>query len=379
MQSTRSIQFAIAWFVLCIATASSAQIHRDEEVIFYGPYLHWNESAELVLVVRGQFVEPERNGVGRRITIDRVISPSLFRYIGKKPEEFDAAAHSRMFDRLIPFLGDGESGVALKMRLTGHGGSAVLTLPKTGAGGQFSLSTTAAGGLKIKDLVEAGPELKIEAVMPVNDPRNFTVRLHVPPQEVPLLVISDVDDTVRVAEVLDRPRMIERVFLRPYEAVPGLADIYSRLAKSGAEYHFVSGSPWQISGVIEQFLVTESFPPAVLHCRQLGWDFWNDDPVHTKEFKIATIEVLLRQFRSDKVLLIGDDGEHDPEVYTEVCRKHADRIAGIWIRHVRSIATDERLADPRSILGKERAVLFDSAADLQSPVSRVQNALRTKP
>src|SRR5262245_16466430 len=139
MHCKRALPFAVL-SMLCVATEASAQmINRDEEVVFYGPYLYWNDEAELALVVRGRFLEPERNGLGRRLTIDRVISPSLFRYMGKKPGDFDAAALSRMFDRLLPFLADGESGVALKMRVTGHGGSAVMTLPKSGAGGQFAL------------------------------------------------------------------------------------------------------------------------------------------------------------------------------------------------------------------------------------------------
>jgi hypothetical protein len=359
-------------FILAFPTQPVAgQVDRDEELVFYSPYLYWNESSELALVLRGRFLEPERTGLGRRVTIDRVLSPSLYRYIGKNPDDFDESARALMVERLTPFLADGESGVSLKMRLEGQGGSAVMTLPRTGAGGNFSVNTTAVAGTSIKEIVGNAKDLQIELVLPATDTRKFTSKPRVPPRDSPLLVISDLDDTVRIAEVLDRPRLIERVFLRQYEAVPGVAATYRRLAELGGEFHFVSGSPWQLLGVIEGFLARESFPPAVMHCRQLSWDFWNSDAVHTKEFKIGVISGLIRQFRSGKVLLIGDDGEHDPEVYNEICRRHPDRIAGIWIRHVTPAATDERLATARRQLGSGRVVLFEDADELTNLVDQL--------
>lgn len=350
---------------------SSPQVNRDEEVVFYGPYLHWNDSGDLVLVLRGRFFEPERDSVKRRITIERGIAPLLFRYIGKRSSDFDRASRTRMLDRLRPFFADGESGETLQMRLVGRGGSALLTLPETSAGGHFALGTSAAGGVRLRDLVADGTELQVSAVLPADDPRQFATRLTVPPRHLPLLVISDVDDTVRIADVLDRPRMIERVFLRPYEPVPGTSQIYNELARRGAVFHFVSGSPWQVSSLIDEFLANEQFPPATLHCRQLGWDFWNSDPLHTKEFKVATIALLLKQFSFGKVLLIGDDGEHDPEVYSETCKAQPDRVAGIWIRQVNPQSPHERLSDAKDLLGENRVVTFTDAVQLRQPVATI--------
>jgi hypothetical protein len=35
---------------------------------------------------------------------------------------------------------------------------------------------------------------------------------------------------------------------------------------------------------------------------------------------------------SMKVIVIGDSGEHDPEIYAELKKKHPDRVVGIVIR-----------------------------------------------
>lgn len=348
-----------------LISAPAPQVNRDEEVWFHGPYLHWTESGELELVLRGRFVETERTGVGRRILVDRAIAPSLFKYIGKKSTDFDDETRDRMRDRLAPFLADGESRESLRIRVVGRGGAATLTLPKSDSGGHFNLKTCRVNDRGLTALAGDGPDLQLQVVLPENDRRKFSVKLPIPPSDLRLLVISDVDDTVRVAEVLNRPVMIERVFLRRYEAVAGIAATYRQLAESGARIHFVSGSPWQIGPVIEQFLADEQFPPAVLHCRQIGWDYWNSDPLHTKDFKVATIRSLLGEFRSCKVLFIGDDGEHDPEVYSEISREFPDRVAGIWIREVRPQPPTERLAAVRRLVGDDRVTSFRDAAALR--------------
>lgn len=358
---------------VALSLAATLQVNPDEEVTFYGPYLFWNADGKLSLVLRGRFFEPEKRGAVRRTAIDKVISPALFRYMGKKPGDFDDAATERMYDRLVPFLADGESGESLKVRLVGQGGATTVSLPDTDAGGYFSLTTSAAGNRTLAELAGSGKELQVQVVVPEQDKRRFLARVPVPPRRLPLLVISDLDDTVRIAEVTNRPRMIERVFLRPYEAVPGMSAIYKGLADRGAHFHFVSGSPWQIAPVIEPFLSDSKFPPAVLHCRHIGWDFWNSDPLHTNEFKIATIESLLTQFAAAPVLLIGDDGEHDPEVYTEICRRHPDRVTGVWIRRVRSDWDSARLAKAAELLaGGRQVVAFEDASELKQPQQNLE-------
>jgi hypothetical protein len=42
-----------------------------------------------------------------------------------------------------------------------------------------------------------------------------------------LSVISDIDDTIRVSHVADRAALLRTTFVEPFEAVPGMADIYA--------------------------------------------------------------------------------------------------------------------------------------------------------
>jgi hypothetical protein len=366
---------AAIWWV---SSPGVRQIDPDEEVAFYTAYLHWDTSGQLNLVLFGRLYEPERSSSVRRALVDRLIAPSLFDYIDKQPEDFDDESRRLMYDRLAPFLYDGESRVSLRLEVRGSGGQSVLRLPRTGAGGYFSIATSRANGRSLAEIAGDGLELKLEAIVPRDDTRRFEIRLPVPPRRVPLLVVSDVDDTIRIAEVTNRPAMIERVFLRPYEAVPGMSAIYAQLASGGARFHYVSGSPWQLEPVIREFLLSGRFPLGVLHCRHINWDFWNGDSLDLLEYKVATIERLLAQFASGGVLLIGDSGELDPEVYSRIARDHADRVAAIWIRLVNDAWDSERLAQAAARLGADRVMTTGDAAELAAAAEQLATEVKRK-
>jgi hypothetical protein len=373
LRSRKQLIWVTGTFVILswLGFRQAGRIDADEEVAFFSPYLYWENQSTLRVVLRGRVYEPELDSRMRRAAVARVLEPALFQYIGKRPDEFDAAARERMVRLLHPFLNDGESRVPLEVRLRGAGGESKLRLPRTGAGGYFAAHVTEAGGRRLRELAGSGATLSVEAIVPPRDPRRFVAELAVPPPQMPLLVVSDVDDTVRIAEVTNRPRMIERVFLHEYEPVPGMAEIYGELSSRGAAVHFVSGSPWQVAPEIEAMLRGAKFPAAALHCRQIGWDFWNSDSLHTLDFKVAEISGLLDQFRSCPVLLIGDSGEHDPEVYTEIVRRYADRVAGVWIRRVGPPWDPARLAEVATRIGLDRAIAFTDSGELQKPLDAI--------
>jgi phosphatidate phosphatase APP1 len=54
----------------------------------------------------------------------------------------------------------------------------------------------------------------------------------------------------------------------------------------------------------------------------------------TFDQKMAQITTLLQHFPRRQFILIGDSGEKDPEVFAEIRRQFASRLAGIWIRDV---------------------------------------------
>ena len=51
-------------------------------------------------------------------------------------------------------------------------------------------------------------------------------------------------------------------------------------------------------------------------------------------YKTAHIERLLAAFPAMRFLLIGDDGEHDPEIYRDIQKRFPTRITQVMIRRV---------------------------------------------
>jgi len=95
-------------------------------------------------------------------------------------------------------------------------------------------------------------------------------------------------------------------------------------------FHYVSGGPWQMYGSLYDFLFSESqgFPRGSFHMKNLRTnpfesesykDFWaliaNGTLQATFDQKIAQIRTLLTHFPDRKFILIGDNGERDPETY----------------------------------------------------------------
>ena len=142
-------------------------------------------------------------------------------------------------------------------------------------------------------------------------------------------IISDIDDTVKITHVLDRRRMWEATFYKPFEAVDGMPAAYHRLAATGAAFHYVSSSPWHLAEPLLDFLDANGLPLSSIALKQVRLkDRTRLDILKPgRETKPPEIEAILTRYPGRRFILIGDSGEDDPEVYAEALRRHprADR------------------------------------------------------
>jgi len=181
------------------------------------------------------------------------------------------------------------------------------------------------------------------------------------PKNPEMLIISDVDDTVLKTEVTDKKKMLYNTFLvdwRKREPVAGTPEIYRKLVGEPGKPRnllvFLSASPIYIAPRIEGFLKQNRFPPFALFVRKLGVkeNIWDRifpkgeekiDPLDVQMYKGAKIFKLLRLYPKLPVILLGDSGEKDPEIYKRIAFAFRDRIKCIVIRDV----TGQRDEDPR--------------------------------
>lgn len=170
--------------------------------------------------------------------------------------------------------------------------------------------------------------------------------------KAPFLVVSDFDDTLAVTNVLDRRALVKSAFFEDgttQPAVPGMSAFYACLVDSQQPtpgLAVVSGSPHQWAPRIEKFLVRNAFPFAGLYLRDLGLDTLHD-------YKQPVIRRLLKEL-PQKVILVGDSGEHDPEVYAQIRKEFPDRVLAVYIHDV------GRAEDPSRFAGM---VLFKDARE----------------
>ena len=177
-------------------------------------------------------------------------------------------------------------------------------------------------------------------------------RLLVVPTGNQLGLISDLDDTILISEVTQKRRLLANTFLknpRQRHAVPDMARLYTRLMAQNPEpasapLFYLSASPRQLQDAIGEFLEHHAFPPGVLITKRVSNDFSGDPLLDQFRYKTQKIEEIFARLPWVRFILVGDDGEKDPEIYDWVRERYPDRVADIWIRHV---STDpQRLRPP---------------------------------
>ena len=163
--------------------------------------------------------------------------------------------------------------------------------------------------------------------------RTEPARLLVWPKKPGTVVISDIDDTVLDTRVTSKLKMIKGVLfknardLNTFKGAPGLFAVWSR---RGYPIVFVSGSPYNLYSRLQHFLALCRFPAAPLMLKQLGQDKLTEQ----KGYKLRQIEEVAQLLPGYKMILVGDSGEKDPEVYAEVKRAHPGQVMITGIHRV---------------------------------------------
>jgi len=207
-----------------------SNLKRDQEVVFFPTLACRSGSNCWDLTIRGCVYEPDK----------RTVALALIRAaLGLEHVSLTADENKMFAERARLFMVDHKGGRKMVVRI----GEAEFTLPKTGANGDFTtvIQLPDAQVEKLRSLSAA-----LQAVLPVKDKRIFKGDLSFF-DDAGVIVISDIDDTIKITQVLDRKATLRNTFLEPFRPVPGMADVYQRWAeKAGAQFCYVSASPWQL-------------------------------------------------------------------------------------------------------------------------------------
>jgi phosphatidate phosphatase APP1 len=181
-------------------------------------------------------------------------------------------------------------------------------------------------------------------------------RIMIPPATAKFGVISDIDDTVVVSNVINKAKLLLTVaLLNERTRVPfeGVASFYRALQDgvSGSENNpifYVSKSPWNLYTLLVEFFRIHGIPQGPLFLRDVGIN----KPSPGDQHKMSRIESILDTYPDLPFVLIGDSGEQDPEIYRDLVKAFPDRIRAIYIRSVdpdasRIAAIDQLISEVR--------------------------------
>lgn len=112
-------------------------------------------------------------------------------------------------------------------------------------------------------------QASLDKVMNRSDEATITVA-HA---HAPIRVISDIDDTIKATHVLGGIKAVFRnVFTRPHEelTVEGMREWYQEMHGKGACFHFVSNSPYELFGVLREYLKVAGYPSGSIRLKEYG-------------------------------------------------------------------------------------------------------------
>lgn len=184
------------------------------------------------------------------------------------------------------------------------------------------------------------------------------VEVRVPDSGARFGIISDVDDTILQTGVQRALRMVVQTFTGSAltrTSFPGAPELYQDLAADVNPVFYISSSPWNLHAFLLAFLRHRGFPLGPVLLRDLLGGRAGREQKHERIREVLDLHPDL------SFVLLGDSGEHDPQIYADIVREHPDRVLAVYIREVRLDPGDGRVEQVSD--GWESEVPFVLAAD----------------
>lgn len=333
-------------------------VYSDERVVFFPTTgMRVERNTQWELDIHGWIFEDRP----RRLHVRAVAG-----VLGLTPADDDRDGHRILRERGRLFFVDSESGVKITIRL----GDQRFTLPRSRSNGHFGGSIRITNA-QAEALADAEGWIAFRAELRPGDSRAFEGRVQlIEPEGVS--IISDIDDTLRISRADDRMEMMNRAFVQPFEEVNGMTDALR--AWAGADntvFHYVTAAPWQMFPALEEYFDGIDMPRGSFHMNKFRWLDGSLSRMRrpTGAYKRAQIQSILFRYPRRRVILIGDSGEQDPEIYAGFARQYPRRISHILIRDTTGEGADApRYGEMFATLCNTRVLVFRDPAEIRTAV-----------
>src|SRR5688572_23241603 len=213
----------------------------------------------------------------------------------------------------------------------------------------------------------------LESPLPFKKPLRSVAKILVPPASVTYGVISDIDDTILKTDATSLLKMAWNTFAknaRSRIAFKGVAAFYRALhkGKSGNNknpFFYVSSSPWNLYDVLIDFINLHGIPEGPLFLKDYGFTHNKIITEGHEGHKPKKIKKILNAYPEMKFILIGDSGQKDPEIYSNIIKEFPDRILAVYIRDV---TIDERDVQVKKIYNSDKPEMVYSENSLTAAI-----------
>jgi phosphatidate phosphatase APP1 len=197
------------------------------------------------------------------------------------------------------------------------------------------------------------------------------------PHSTQYAFISDIDDTVLVSHSATIGKRLRVLFTKnPHtrKAFNNVVKFYSLLANAHTTeeipnpFFYVSSSEWNLYGYLYEFFIFNGLPNGIFLLNQIKRWYELVKTGKTKhDGKLIRVMRILKVYTKQQFVLLGDNSQRDPAIYTAIVNKYPQKIYAIYIRNIRP----EKEADTRELLqsveklGVHTCLFKDNAAAIE--------------
>tara|TARA_B110001454_G_scaffold181094_1_gene174962 strand:- start:13779 stop:14639 length:861 start_codon:yes stop_codon:yes gene_type:complete len=153
------------------------------------------------------------------------------------------------------------------------------------------------------------------------------------------MVISDIDDTVKISHVLNKGAALANT-VQIKNHFYGMGELFTAVQKSNPDFSFVylSAAPEKLMENLHvAFLKLNGFPTGEVVLRE---------SIADKDFKVNAIRALIAQNLPQRLILIGDNGERDPYIYEQIRAEYPNIQTDIYIHQIYSYRARKEIGVP---------------------------------
>jgi phosphatidate phosphatase APP1 len=163
------------------------------------------------------------------------------------------------------------------------------------------------------------------------------------------IVISDIDDTLIHSFIYRKIKKFGTLMFTTMEKRRTVADMHGllqQLTAKGFDSFYLSNSEQNLYPLIFRFLIHNGFPQGPLFLKKMRglWHVLLNVKFPLRNLhKIETLEEIISLFPSKKLILLGDNTQHDLAIYLETAQKFPQNVSGIFILKVVERSADQEV------------------------------------